>query len=205
MALDHPDLLPCGRDPLAVADRASAGHPDAHEQTCPYCQAAIAAGELTTRSAGELAAATVDPPATLLPGIMRTVWAELRSTATISLPASGGSVTVTAAAVAAALRHDLDTLPDFTVHSVHVETADTTGAAETAAGETSDPARSALLAVRITASLTYPAALPPLAQQCRRIIADTLAVQFGLQAAATDIDIVDVDLPNPPVDRDTTP
>ncbi len=179
-------ILPCGRDPLEVADHARAGRLDEHERSCPYCQSAAAEAGLVRRAAGELAGAPVDAPATLLPGIMRTVWAELRSTDTVALPVTGGGVLVTTLAIAAALRHALDDLPELTIHSCSADTADQPSPEAHGAPEVS---------VHITATATYPAQLPGLAGTCRQLTADTLQTQFGLRPHRVDIDFIDLDLP----------
>lgn len=178
-------ILPCGRDPLEVADHTRAGFLDAHEQTCPHCQAAAAEAGLARRAAGELADAPVDAPATLLPAIMRTVWAELRSTDTVALPVPGGGVLATTLAIADALRHALDDIPELTIHSCSVDTDEQPEQEDGAPG----------LGVHIAATATYPAQLPTLAGTCRQLTADTLQTQFGLRPHRVDIDFIDLDLP----------
>lgn len=188
MALtDTPDtILPCGRDPLEVADHARTGRLDEHEQSCPHCQAAAAEAGVARRAAGELADAPVDAPAALLPAIMRTVWAELRFTDTVALPVPGGGVLVTTLAIADALRHALDGLPELTIHSCLADTADHPSRDAHGAPEVS---------VHIAATATYPAQLPALADTCRQLTADTLRIQFGLRPSRVDIDFIDLDLP----------
>ncbi|MGD0555221.1 MAG: hypothetical protein ABSA93_09610 [Streptosporangiaceae bacterium] len=186
MAIDDTYTMPCGQDPLTVADRARAGQTDAHEQACPYCQAAIAEAGLTLRAAQELAAQAVDVPPTLLPAVMRTVWSELRPSATIDLPVPSGGAVVTTLAITAALRHDLDQLPGLTVRSCRAD----------AAGPPShDGTGAPLLAIRITATATWPTELPALASEARRLVSGTLQAQFGLDAASIDINFTDLDFP----------
>lgn len=186
MAIDDILMMPCGRDPLTVADRARAGQTDPHEQSCPYCQAAIAEAGLTLQAAQELAAQPVDVPPTLLPAVMRTVWSELRPSATIDLPVPGGGAVVTTLAITAALRHDLDQLPGLTVRSCRADAADPPGRDDTGAP---------LLAIRITASAAWPTELPALASRARQLVNGALETQFGLHAASIDIDFTDLDLP----------
>jgi hypothetical protein len=186
MAVDNTLTLPCGRDPLTVADHARMGQTDAHEQECPYCRATIAEAGVTLRAAQELAAQPVDAPPTLLPAVMRTVWTELRPSATIDLPVPGGGAVVTTLAITAALRHDLDQVPGMTVRSCR---ADATGPPRPAG--TGSP----WLAIRVTATATWPAKLPALASQARRLVTSTLSIQFGLRAASIDINFTDLDLP----------
>lgn len=182
MALND-TTLPCGRDPLEIVDHARTGRLDEHEQNCPHCQTAAAEAGLAHRAAGELANAPVDAPATLLPAIMRTVWAELRSTDTVALPVPGGGVLVTTLAIADALRHALDDLAELTIHSANTD--------EQPARDDGGPEAS----VHITATVTYPAQLPDLADTCRQLTADTLQTQFGLRPHRVDIDFIDLDLP----------
>jgi hypothetical protein len=188
MAVNNTELLPCGRDPITVADHARSGHPDDHERACPHCQSANRAAELTQRAARDLAAQPVHVPPTLLPKIMRTVWAELRPTGVIPLASIGGDTSIAIRAVVDALRYDLDRLDDLTVHTCR---ADTTG---NAAGNGASPA----LTVRLAVSATHNADLPRLAAQCRRQVAETLHQQFGLHAAHVDVDFIDLDFPSGP-------
>jgi len=181
--------LPCGRDPLEIVDHARAGRGDEHEQNCPHCQIAAAEASLAHRAAGELANAPVKAPATLLPAIMRTVWAELRSTDTVALPVPGGGVLVTTLAIADALRHALDDLPELTIHSCLADNGDQPSPEDHEPPEVS---------VHITATATYPAQLPVLAGTCRQLTVDTLQTQFGLHPHRVDIDFIDLDLPEDP-------
>jgi|SRR5579875_909968 len=190
MAIDDtPAVLPCGRDPLAAAGHARAAHLDGHEQDCPYCQAAIAEDWLTRRAAAELATQPVEVPPTLLPAVMRTVWAELRPSPLITLPVPGGGAAVTILAITGALRQNLDQLPGLTVRSCQAT-------ASPAAGATAgDPAP---LAIQITATAAWPSQLPALATHARQLVTATLATQFGLHPASIDITFTDLDLPDSP-------
>lgn len=183
MAVEDTEILPCGRDPIAVADHARSGHPDDHERACPHCQSADRDAELTQRAARDLAAQPVHVPPTLLPKIMRRVWAELRPSGVIPLASIGGDTSITIRAVVDALRYDLDRLYELTVHTCRV---DATG---NAAGNGASPA----LTVRLAVSAGHNADLPRLAVQCRRLVAETLHQQFGLHAAHVDVDFVDLD------------
>jgi hypothetical protein len=183
MAVNNTELLPCGRDPITVADHARSGHPDDHERACPHCQSATHSAELTRRAARDLAAQPVHVPPTLLPKIMRRVWAELRPSGVIALASIGGDTDIAVRAVVDALRYDLTRLDDLTVHTCRV---DATG---NAAGNGASPA----LTVQLAVSASHNADLPRLAVQCRRRVAETLHQQFGLQAARVDVDFVDLD------------
>jgi hypothetical protein len=182
-------VLPCGRDPLAAPEHARAGQLDGHEQDCPYCQAAIAEDWLISRAARELAAEPVEVPPTLLPAVMRTVWAELRPSPLITLPVPGGGAAVTTLAITGALRHGLDQIPGLTVRSC-----------QAAAGPAEDGTASipAPLAIQITGTAAWPSELPVLAEQARQIVTDTLGTQFGLHPASIDINFTDLDLPDSP-------
>lgn len=185
MAIDNAEMLPCGRDPITVADHARSGQPDNHERDCPHCQSATRDAELTQRAARELAAQPVYVPPTLLPKIMRKVWAELRPSGEIPLPSTGGNTSIAIRAVVDTLRYELDRLPDLTMRTCRL---DATG---TAAGNGSAPA----LTIRLSVSARQTADLPRLAAQCRQQVAETLHHQFGLRADRVDINFVDLDLP----------
>jgi hypothetical protein len=190
MAVNNTELLPCGRDPITVADHARSGHPDDHERACPHCQSATHSAELTQRAARDLAAQPVHVPPTLLPKIMRRVWSELRPTGVIPLASDGadGDTNIAIRALVDALRYNLDRLDDLTVHTCRV---DATG---NAAGNGASPA----LTVQLAVSATHTPDLPRLAIQCRRQVAETLHQQFGLHAARVDVDFVDLDPPTGP-------
>ncbi len=186
MALDDTaTMLPCGRDALAVVDDARTGLLDDHERSCRYCLAAQHAADLALQAARELDAQPVDVPAGLLPAVMRTVWAELRPSPLIPLPAPAGGAAVSALAVATALRTDLDTVDNLSVYTCQVEPSQ----------PTSRNGRPAALEIHLTASTRYPSPLPPLADLCRARITATLRTQFGLAAAGVDIDFIDLDPP----------
>jgi hypothetical protein len=185
MAIGNAEMLPCGRDPITVAERAGSGQPDDHERVCPHCQSATRDAELTQRAARDLAAQPVHVPPTLLPKIMRRVWAELRPTGDIPLPSTGGDTSIAIRAVVDALRYELDRLPDLTVHTCRVEPT------RTAAGNGAPPA----LTVRLAVSASHTVDLARHAVQCRRLVAKTLHQQFGLHAAEIDVDFVDIDFP----------
>lgn len=184
-------VLPCGRDPIAAADHIRAGHPNPHEQTCPHCQAAAQEAGMTARAADQLATAPVQVPPTLLPNVMRTVWAELRPTDFITLPTPGGGVQVSTLAIAAALRHSLDTLAELTIYSC---TVDITKPPPEPGGTNAAPT----LGVHLTATTTYPDAITPIAAACRRRVTNTLHSQFTLQPERIDLDFIDLDLPEKP-------
>ena len=185
MAIDNAEMLPCGRDPITVADRARSGQPDDHERVCPHCQSATRDAELTQRAARDLAAQPVYVPPTLLPKIMRKVWAELRPSGEIPLASTGGDTSIAIRAVVDALRYELERLPDLTVHTCRVDATHTT------AGNGAVPA----LTVRLSVSASPTADLPRLAVQCRRLVAETLHHQFGLHTDQVDVDFIDIDLP----------
>jgi len=185
MAIDNAEMLPCGRDPITVADHARSGQPDNHERDCPHCQSATRDAELTQRAARDLAAQPVYVPPTLLPKIMRKVWAELRPSGEIPLASTGGNTSIATRAVVDALRYELDRLHDLTVHTCQVDPAGT------AAGNGAAPA----LTVQLAVSASHTLDLPRLAVQCRRLVAKTLHQQFGLHADQVDVDFVDIDFP----------
>ena len=137
----------------------------------------------------ELAAQPAEVPPTLLPAVMRTVWAELRPSPLITLPIPGGGAAVTTLAVTGALRYGLDQIPGLTVRSCQAAT----GAAGYGTADIPPP-----LAIQVTATAAWPSELPALAAQARRLVSATLQSQFGLQPASIDITFTDLDLPDSP-------
>jgi len=185
-----PDLLACGRDPLTVVDHARAGRLDEHERHCTHCHAAIAGAGLTGRAAAELTAAAAGStvPATLLPNIMRIVWAELRHSATIALPTPDGTAFATQHALNVAVRRSLEEgIDDLIVHSCQVTLPDP-------AADNSPPP----LTVQLSAAAAYHADLPALAERARTATLATLRTQFGLTADLVDIDFIDIFRPESP-------
>ena len=177
----RPARLECGRDALDTVDRARAGRSDAHMLGCPFCQAAVAAAGLTGDAASDLAAADAEitVPPTLLPNVMRGVWAELRRTTDIPLDTPTGTTFVTDRAVVAMVQARLDESTDLIIHTCHVDFA-------------GGPGR---LAIRASAAGPYGSDLPDVARRARTAVVEELWTQFGLRAEPVDIDIVDVYLP----------
>jgi hypothetical protein len=200
--------LPCGRDPVAIVDRDRAGTSDAHERSCPYCQAVIAASQATSGAAAALAAADnlVTVPDTLLPNVMRTVWSELRHSTRIPLPSATGVAFVTDHAVAATVETALDQLADLQVRTCRITFAPSGQPRPPSGIETEVPVPADILqaaakavtptvAVSIVAAVAYQADLTTLADRARAIVGATITTQFGLHAEPIDIDVVDIFIP----------
>ncbi|MET3807799.1 hypothetical protein ABIB25_004826 [Nakamurella sp. UYEF19] len=179
------EIMPCGRDPLEVVDRARLGRMNAHMRTCPYCQAMITADLPAGSAATSLRDESVQAPDTLLPAVMSTVWSELRPGRNIPLPAVNGSAFATEQAVTSMLEHDLDRLPDFVVHLCSVEAPDDEP-------EPVEPRTAPALRIEVRAAAAYAVDLAALANRARGVAAETLLHQFGLVAETIDINFVDV-------------
>lgn len=188
--------LPCGRDPLTVADQARAGQLDAHCTTCPYCQAVIEE-DLQLLSARDITSEPVTPPATLLPAIMATVWSELRPGRNLPLPAARGLAFASERAVTSLLQHTLDELPDLLVHRcrLHLDPPEVEEIAATNADADAGVAEPSLR-IEISAAAAYLAELAVLAEQVRTVTTATLVSQFGLAAQQVDVEFVDL-FPDP--------
>ncbi|MEV0295921.1 Asp23/Gls24 family envelope stress response protein [Nocardia sp. NPDC050710] len=119
--------LPCGRELEQVWDRldaVAAGLGDEHEIGCSHC-AAARESLLALRSAtGELINEPQDTPPDLVGRIMSAVRAESRRGRTLELrtPAPG-AVEVSEQAVAAVLRHAVDTVPGVRARRCRVRSA----------------------------------------------------------------------------------
>lgn len=188
--------LPCGRDPLTVADQARAGQLDDHCTTCPYCQAVIEE-DLQLLSARDITSEPVTPPATLLPAIMATVWSELRPGRNLPLPAAHGLAFASERAVTSLLQHTLDELPDLLVHRcrLHLDPPEVgeIAAADTAADADADAGVAVpSLRIEISAAAAYLAELAVLAEQVRTVTTAALVSQFGLAAQQVDVEFVDL-------------
>ena len=189
MALETaPEMLPCGRDPLDVVDRARRGRSDAHARTCQYCLATIAAGDDGVRFARPFKDQSIQVPDTLLPSVMKTVWAELRPGRSIPIAAAHGAAFVTEQAITTLLIDALDRLPDLLVHTCRLQTKDD----ETEPGPDAPGQEGPVLQIEVTAAAAYPVALNGLGEAARAVVAAALWAQFGLQADTIDISFVDV-------------
>jgi len=193
---DEARRLPCGHDPIEVAEHARAGRASTHERDCPHCQTLVAADQLTRRAAERLTAADEDltVPETLLPAVMRTVWAEVRRGAEIPLDLKQGSAAVSDRAVAALLTSKLDDLPGLVVHSCQVQLTEPPDPNE-AADRRDTPGQ---ITVAVAAAGQYNADLLELAATARRLIHRVLDDQLALSARSVDVDIVDVFVPEMP-------
>jgi hypothetical protein len=167
--------------------------PDAHESTCPDCQAARASlVELTTATRDLRSRDHEDPDlrlsADLLSKITSIARAEVRRGRRIPLrrsPADTGEpdLTVSEQAVATVVRHTCDQLPDVEARRCRVEIADdATGL---------DPDAVAIrvrLGISIAVSTASPGRIDALRQQIITAVAD----QVGVTAETVDIDVEDV-------------
>jgi hypothetical protein len=176
-------LLPCGRDPLDVADHATAGRLDEHESQCPHCRREIDAAKLSTELGATVAtAADVDdapPPRDLVPTVMRSVRTELRTAREIPVTSGDGRAFVTDHVVASVLRDALDAAGGLVVASCRVELLSGTG-----------------LGVRVEAHGRYLDDLTDGAAAARDLVVRTLRVDFGLVATGG-VDVAVVDLIGP--------
>ncbi|MDQ2845437.1 MAG: hypothetical protein M3Y77_03600 [Actinomycetota bacterium] len=183
MALaNEPGRLSCGRDPLEVVDLARLGVLDEHSRSCRYCRAAIAAGEQHLRLADSLRELPVQAPASLLPAVMTTVWAELRPGRNIPLPASHGSAFATERAIAATVQQGLDELPDLLVHLCRLQVSN-----DAHPHPVEQPLR-----IEVRAAAAYPTDLTALADSARIHAAGILLSQFGLTPHTIDVFFVDI-------------
>lgn len=201
-------LLPCGRDPLDVIDAARAGSLDPHSRDCPYCTGVLDGDRDQRRIADELRTVETPAPETLLPAVMATVWAELRPGKQIPLPTDQPAF-VTELAVGSLLQHVLDTLPGLEIQRCQVRLSERDPEAERSAmtdEESADQVGSPLLDVSVTAAVEYPADLPALADDIRRLTQDTLVAQLRLIARNVDVSFIDVyspdEMPGGPMDVD---
>ena len=170
-------LLPCGRDPLEVSEHAAAGVLDEHERGCEYCQAVIAATTLSARLGSEVAAAPpVEPSRDLVPGVMRSVRAELRTARQIPVTTGEGAAFVTDHVVATVLRDALGAAGGLVVSSCRVDLLSGAG-----------------LGVRVEALGRYPDDLATGAEVVRDLVVATLEREFGVVATAG-VDVAVVDL-----------
>ncbi len=189
MALNPaPDRLPCGRDPLTVADHARAGHLDAHAGSCPYCAAVIADDAVLRRAGRALAAQPIQPPDSLLPALMRRVRAELRPSRQLAMPSPAGPAAVTEHAVGNALRFTLDNLPGVRVRTSRVEDATPAPAGRKRSAQPD-------LSVHLSLSLAYNSDIISTTDQLRRRVIDACGELFGLQIRRVNLAVVDVHLP----------
>lgn len=176
MAMSEP-LLPCGRDPLAVSEHAAAGTLDEHERECEYCQAVVAATALSARLGSEMTAIEpVAPHRDLVPAVMRSVRAELRTARQIPVTTGEGAAFVTDHVVATVLRDALDAAGGLVVSSCRVDLPADGG-----------------LTVRVEALGRYPDDLARGAAAARDLVVATLQREFGIVATGG-VDVAVIDL-----------
>ena len=190
MALDTaPEPLPCGRDPLEVIDRSRRGRADAHTRTCEFCQAVIRTDSDAEQIRDTLRDQPIQPPETLLPAVMRTVWSELRPGRNIPLQATHGAAFATEQAITTLLSDELDRLPNFLVHTCRLHVQEEEAEGSTAAR--SEPLSPALR-IEVTAAAAYAVDLNELGDSARAAVVAALWAQFELVAGSVDISFVDI-------------
>lgn len=197
---DAATRLPCGRDPIDVVDDARSGRSDEHERSCSYCQGAIDSADTAVRGAAALRAHENDiaVPETLLAGVMRTVWSELRRGSMLPLDVPGGAAFVASHVVTATVEAALEQLPDLQVYTCSVSIrgapADDDAGDDTTAGAATngDATTAAPFLLAITAAGAYGVQLMALADRARTHVGAVLDSEFGWTGAAVDIDLVDL-------------
>ncbi len=179
--------LPCGRNPLEVWDDAAADRLDAHQQTCRYCQGVAAEYQALAKPIREWRAEAIEAPPALLSRVMATVRAGLTARTYLPLVSPHGPARLDTATAAATLRWAADQVDGVRARSCHIDPVDLTPPARPA-----DRAAPAVVAVRLSIAAPIGVDLPELADQVRRLIAETTTKLLGLAVTTIDIDIVDV-------------
>lgn len=102
--------LPCGRrlEDLWKLVEAGQNPTDPHELTCPHCRTARSGLVVLWDASRQLASEPVTMPVGLTDRIMSAVRADIRRTATVSMPAERGPVEISEQAIAVVLRFAAD-------------------------------------------------------------------------------------------------
>ena len=123
MALDHDDVLACGRDLQTIWD--SIGEPpDEHQRSCPTCTDARASVERVQQAANQIREfdrtdESMKPPPKLVESIMRIARSEVRRGRSVVLVHDdSGDVSASEAALAQAVRDTVDGVGGVRAHRV---------------------------------------------------------------------------------------
>ncbi len=196
--------LGCGRDVDEVWATMGSG-PNAHELTCPYCQAARASlGELATATKELTAADRTNPlltvPAQALTQIMTIARTEVRRGRTVALqPAPAGpdgvplgepDLNVSEQAVTAVIRRTADQLNGLEARRCTIRPLDPPPAGATTAG--GPLIKPTVIAVTLTVSVSRTARIPDLTGQLRRRVTEAVERQVGIAVSTIDVHVEDI-------------
>ncbi|MEO6998915.1 MAG: hypothetical protein ABI112_12600 [Terracoccus sp.] len=195
MALTDTGRLGCGRDVDDVWAHIN-DEPDAHEATCPYCQAARA--DLAGLASATTAMVEADRDDTRLvnrPGALDAIVAIARTevrrgrTLPLTYPALGetGELTISEQAVASVIREASDGLADVEARGCRVSLVD--HESPSAPAEAGAPAT---FAVELSLTVGRAANIPRLASQLRTTIAGSIGHRVGVDVASITIHVEDV-------------
>ena len=197
--------LGCGRDIDEVWATIDAA-PNAHELTCPYCQAARASlGELATATKELTAADRTNPlltvPAQALTQIMTIARTEVRRGRTVALqPAPAGpdgvplgepDLNVSEQAITAVIRRTADQLNGLEARRCTTHPLDPPPAGATTAG-VGPLIQPTMIAVTLTVSVTRTARIPDLIGQLRRRVTEAVERQVGITVSTIDVHVEDI-------------
>lgn len=198
MAVTDTTRLGCGRDMDDVWAHVDQ-EPDAHERTCPDCQAArarLAGLALATR---EMAAADADDPVLhtsprVIAEIVSIARAEVRRGSILPLvrvsePDGTGRLGISEQTIAGVVRRTCDEIPGVQARRCHVRVTDPDGPA-LHEGSAEEPVA---VTVELSASLAVGQSIPALAGVIRSRIAEALSAQVGIDVSAVHLAVEDLD------------
>lgn len=192
----HPERQPrprlaCGREAARVWEHAATGRLDAHEQTCPYCQAVAADQAGLAGAARELAADPLEPPPGLLERAMGVVRAELHHEY-LPLPARYGPARVEAGSAAGVLRHAVDQMTGVRARSCRITLPDEQPN-PTPENDSAPPAdRPPGAVVQLTLAVAFGADLLSVAARAQQMILAAADELLGLPVEVVDVEVVDI-------------
>ncbi len=171
------ELLPCGRDPVAVWDRAEAGlGPDTHERGCPHCRAVRADALRLDGAVHRMARQPVQPPPSLLTTVMGAVRTALRPEEALVLDSPLTPNRLARSAAATVLRAVVDGMDGLRARSCRIEQP----------GPGSDAEVALTVAARFGLDLAVATA------RVRRMVLAAGEQALGLPVRRVDIEVVDL-------------
>jgi uncharacterized alkaline shock family protein YloU len=167
--------LPCGRDANTLWDHVTAGHLDAHEQSCPHCRAAVPGFRALAGATSALARLDATPPPRLTEQIMRAVRAEARRGAELPVTSTTlGPIRITAQAAAVVLRFAADQCDGVVARSCTITPAENG------------------YDVRLAIAVRYGTAAPAAAEHVRRLVRAAGRDLIGFAVNHVDVDVADL-------------
>ena len=186
------DDLPCGRSRDGLLEQVADGaavQRDAHQRSCPHCQAALGEYDRLFAPVRALAAEPVPVPDTVLAEVLRRVRGAVPDADYGVLTGPRGVTRVAGRVVSVTARVATEDVPGVRAALARQEPAGATGPPVV---EVESGVAGASAAVRVTVAADYGQDLHALAERIRAAVAQAVEEITGLHAVQIDITIDDV-------------